>query len=84
MDSKTLEHMWCRVDKARKIQETIKEINDQIENVSAGDMRSIVFQYMTSSSVILSGKAIIQDIVAASVNVLINFRDQLQKELDEL
>jgi len=84
MDNKTLEYMGERVDKARKLQERIKETQKRIDILLKDELSSVNFSINNSSVFFIKNKAQLNDIKAATINALENYRDSLQHELDEL
>lgn len=90
MDNKTLEYMGERVDKARELTRAIKGIGDRINFLQAKSITSVRFstgdnyttvgtQYMN-----LPDNSIVSQIKKSAIELLELYRDQLQRELDEL
>ena len=84
MDTKTLEYMGARVDKARELQKRIDDINNRMDKLENGELRSIAFGFRNISDFFADTPKIIKEIKAAAINAYCNHRDSLQKEFDEL
>lgn len=81
MDTKTLEYMGARVDKAREIQENIEQINYRINFLASGPISGLTMHDQRGHMSFIDGNAEIQELLTQALN---NRRDQLQAELDEL
>lgn len=91
MDIKTLEYMGERIDKARKLQSDIADINNKIRRLEVCPTIGIKLCNNKNDGVVMGSyfsdkvtNAIVPEIIAATINALATYRDQLQKELDEL
>lgn len=82
MDTKTLEYMGARVDKARKLQEGIMNTNSKIQRLTEFAIRDIRIDCINSGYVNLSGSLPL--LKEELIKILTAYRDQLQAELDEL
>lgn len=93
MDSKTLEYMGERVDKARKLEKKISKINDRIDwltkddhtirNISLADRQSrhiSVGEYGDADEI----PTLVPQITDAVIVILTEYRNSLQAEIDEL
>ena len=89
MDNKTLEYMGERVDKARKLTYKIAAINKKIKFLGESTVREVRVGSTSGGGIYLdkehaSTNTILPLVKDAIAEILTNYRDQLQKELDEL
>ena len=84
MDNKTLEYMGERVDKARKLQEIITTINDDIKDLERVGYSTVRFESSTLRNVYIKNSEALRAIKNEAINALTVHRDSLQHELDEL
>lgn len=89
MDTKTLEYMGARVDKARKLQEKITEINKSLKMMANNDAHEMRLTLKNGGAVYFGKNyagtdVVLPEVKDAVVEILTAYRDQLQKELDEL
>ena len=91
MDTKTLEYMGTRVDRARRLMKDIAALSTHINALETGNMEGVFFGSYHQGSVKL-GKyydsyltvSVVPEIKAAAIKALTTHRDQLQKELEEI
>ncbi len=91
MDVKTLEYMGERVDKARRLQKAIKEVEWKIGSLKATAVPYIQFDnpkggyiHIGQKYMDLPDNSIVSRIKETTISLLEAYRDSLQKELDEL